>query len=706
MSRKRSKSESCRAPFAALCLFTLLIVFMCSTSIVSAYNDWQSDNLAKRKSYIPKPVDPVFINVDGNPVYREKNSIGIDLGETWDLQYFLEGEKRYHIFLVGDWISNDTDPETDYDILTIYPDGTDRWNTESAGLPEQVAFDARHQYFEPPETGTYTFQIINDIRDSDNTEAAIFMLIEHIELNADYSRYLEGREYDHATQRYEEIEFTSWAYEFNTPAPRIRIFVDVPDMVNEPERGDLDMYEVRLYVMANPNEEVGYLIDGIGVPSGGLFNNFRGEYGGFDTSCYGDRNIEAFASCEYPGADMEFTYETPNVDSNSSDIFYYLVLIAEHGMGTVEFYVQTDFAPPEIALVEPIEGGYAGEQTEIKVHIDDDSEIGRVWVEYTDHDGDVTGEYDLSSKDSIWTGDFPPFSGGDNVTYTVYAEDRFGNTGSVESWFLVKEETTIRCSAADLILSGDEKAEISGTTSLTSAPLTLLFTNGATNHDYEVTTDEEGGFDFVFTPDKIGEWVFQAFFDGTDIEYPAASNAVAFTMKSKPTHISNILMSSRVKLNEPVIVSGSVTPGMAGLPVEVMFVSSSSSHTETVVTTADGSYSVSFVPKDVGVWSVLSSVGDGLRYASSQSELVECVIVPLNALDKVVIVALNLVTPPTLYWTGGLTGLVASALIYLKRDRIIPLLPKSLVAKMGLGKKRGKSGNKKSVQRYRRVKKT
>jgi len=243
-------------------------------------NDWQTDIISEDTTIVSKPVDPVYINTV--PYYSE-SSIPIPIGDSWKINYTLEAGKRYHIFLVGDWICNETNPTTDYDILTYYPDGKQRWNTESAGLPEQVAFDDYHHYFVPPETGEYQFEIINDERDSVGADPAQFMVIENIDLNKEYTRYLEGRE-NTGSGTYEEVELTSWAYEFKTDSSQIRVLVDVPDYDNDPiDRGEIDMYEVRLYAMANPDANVGYLVDDIGVPSGDLFDNIAGEYGGYNS---------------------------------------------------------------------------------------------------------------------------------------------------------------------------------------------------------------------------------------------------------------------------------------------------------------------------------------------------------------------------------------------------------------------------------------
>ena len=704
MSLRTPKISSWKALCIAPCVFMLLIVFITPVVPTFARNDWQKDDISKGESEMKKTVDPVFINFEtdqsGYPIYRSAGepdaSIPLEIGDEWILKYYLEEGKRYHVFLVGDWICNETEPETDYDIMTTYPDGTTLWNTESAGLPEQVANDDEHQYFVPPLTGTYRFKIINDERDSKDWEPAIFMLIEHIDVNTEYSQALEGRDSDG-----DEVLLSGWAYEIDTLAPRIRVFVDVPD--------SLDMYEVRLYMMANPDADVGYEISELGVPYGDLFEGFSGEYGGFSTSCKGDRNIDAMDSCETSGRDMEFTYDTPNAaveeeeEEATNNIFYYLVLIAEHEEGTVEFYAQTDFDPPTITLDEPPETGTAGKKTKIKAFVEDDSDLGRVWVEYTENGG-IPGESDSKLEDGVWVCSLPPFDGGDLVGYTVYAEDKFGNTGSVESDFLVKIENTIACAVNDVSIVGYEEAKITGSSTLSSASLTLTFTNGPTVRDYQITTDEEGSFEFVFLPDKLGAWIFRAFYDGSGTEFPVESNLVTFTMKSKMTHISSIMSASKVKLDLPVIVSGSVSPGVAGLPVEVLFVSpSSSSLTETVLTDADGSYSCTFHPAEEGTWSVLSKVGDGFRYAYS-SQLVEFAAVPLNIFDKIALAALKLVTPPLLYGTGGLLGVATIVVVYLKRDLLTSLLPNSSANKNGNDKAKGKGKykGKKNGQRYRR----
>src|SRR4030042_4553754 len=113
-----------------------------------------------------------------------ENEIPLDQNRprSIDLTYFLDAGNTYHIFLVGDWVSNETDA-TDYDIWVYNKNGIMSRHTESAGLPEQVGNDAQNQYFMPPEPGDYTFRIINDPKDSGGAGPARCMVMQHIKVN-------------------------------------------------------------------------------------------------------------------------------------------------------------------------------------------------------------------------------------------------------------------------------------------------------------------------------------------------------------------------------------------------------------------------------------------------------------------------------------------------------------------------------------------
>jgi hypothetical protein len=621
-------------------MLALFLILNFAFASVSAMNEWLDTDPAERTSTVNKPVDPVFINT-GN------DSISIPSGAPFSS------------------------------------------HTESAGLPEQVSTDDNHHYFVPEQSGEYTFRIVNDERDSENDETAILMVLEHVEVNTEYSQFLEGRDSND-----NEVLYTGWAFEFNTSAPEIRIFVDVPSL--------LDMYEARLFAMAKPESDIGYSLYGIGAPFGDFFNEFSGEYGGYNTYSQGDRNIEAMDSGEYSGQDLEFIYDAPTSE-NGSDVFYYLVLIAEHGQGTIDFVVQTDFEPPVISL-DPPEIGIEGEDTEITVTIDDDTELDEVWIEYSTDEGETWRKKDLSEKGDGYSCELGSLLAGDFVEFTIYAEDAFGNIGSIESGFQVKRIISLECFVADKNIYGDESARITGSSNLDSAQIRLQFARGETIESFLVTTDENGGINFNFDPPLLGDWSFQALFEGSETEFRAFSNFVNFTVDSRETYISGFLSDSQVKKSEPITVSGSVIPKIPGLTVEVLFVSSVS-HVETVATSAEGTFNCTYEPAELGVWSVMAKVGDGFVYAISQSDIMEFEVLPLTIVDKAILLAQRMIEPPFLYGTVGLVGIGISSVVYVKRDAVITALPQSLAKRLSGNSGKGKRKNGKSNQRYRRKKK-
>ncbi len=377
--------------------------FMVLTVPISADYPWMDTDISLNRSEILKPVDPILFN-DVNSI------IQIGVGEEWDLYYTLEKGKMYHIFLVGEWVMNESDPITDYDIRVSGPGMSYSWHTESAGLIEQVSNDEGYPYFMPEASGKFEFKIINDERDSESNQSAFFMLIEHVDVNEWNSVRLVGRDDD--TQ--EEVLRSGWGFEFNTNSSKIKIIVDVP------EDGPLDMYEARLYAMADPENEFGYLMNGVGIPLGEYFNVFNGIWGGYNTSVGGDRNILAMDSAERSGEDLVFVYDAPTGEAGGN-VFYYLALIAEHEEDIVDFIIQTDFSAPELTLVDPPELVIEDDDAEILVSIEDEADIEEVWVKYTNDGETWSSREDLSSVVDGYEATLENYRAGDFVEYIIYA---------------------------------------------------------------------------------------------------------------------------------------------------------------------------------------------------------------------------------------------------------------------------------------------
>lgn len=683
ISRKGNRKTSL-TKILGVTLF-LTVIVMISTVTISADYPWMDTDISLNISTVKKPVDPILFN-------DEDSIIQIGVGDEWDLIYTLQKGTMYHIFLVGEWVMNESNPITDYDIHVSGPGNTDSWHTESAGLLEQVSNEKGYPYFMPEASGKYEFKIINDERDSESNQSAFFMLIEHVDVNEWYSVDLVGRDDD--TQ--EEVLKSGWGFEFNTASSKIKISVIVPD-------GDytLDMYEARLYAMANPDNGIGYSLNGVGIPLGEYFNEFKGIWGGYNTSCMGDRNIFAMDSAERSGMDLEIEYETPWGETGDN-VFYYLALIAEHYDDTVDFIIQTDFSPPEVILVDPPELVIEDDDTEIIVIIEDEADIENVWINYTT-DGENWFREDLRSGvdgyevtlENYWAGDF--------VEYVVYAEDEFDNVGCTGSGFQVKKTATISCSIADMTLIGNQDAKISGVTTLESSPLHVNLKNGDDVEDFDIVTGEDGAFSLTFRPPVLGDWSFQAYFDGDNISLPAVSNVLTFLASSQRTQVSGSLSDTIVKKAEPLTVSGSVDPIVQGMRVEVTLVSATASVSEKVSVAGDGTYSFTFSPPETGIWNALSRYGDGSTYESSQSGILEFEVIPLTIFDQITGIYLTMIRPPFIYGAVGFVGLCISSVAYVKRETIINRLPGKLGKSSKKGSKKKKNG--KNGDRFRRSKK-
>ena len=227
--------------------------------------------------------------------------------------------------------------------------------------------------------------------------------------------------------------------------------------------------------MANPAEDVGHIVDGIGVPSGNLFDNWQGVYGGYNSSAQGDRNILAMASCEYPGADMDFTYDTPNNENSTGDITYFLALIAEHGEGTVKFRVQTDFESPDITIINAPEVGVADQETMFNINAIDECGVDEVWVEYSSDNGTTSNNISFTKADEIWSGSIPAFEKGSLINYTIWSRDMYGNEGGVSSSFPVKTLLDFNVNIADRTISTGQEVEVEGSLNLCSNTVDAFF---------------------------------------------------------------------------------------------------------------------------------------------------------------------------------------------------------------------------------------
>jgi hypothetical protein len=233
-----------------------------------------------------------------------------------------------------------------------------------------------------------------------------------------------------------------------------------------------------------------------------------------------------------------------------------------------------------------------------------------------------------------------------------------------------------------MTLKGDQDAEISGDTNLESSPLHANFTNGDNVENLDLVTGEDGSFSLNFRPPILGDWSFQAYFDGDNISLPAESNVLTFLASSQRTQITASLSDTFVKKGHPLTLSGSVDPVVQGMQADITFVSATASVSEKVSVANDGTYSFTYSPPETGIFEVI----------------------PLTIFDKITGMYLTMIRPPFIYAAVGMVGLCISSVVYVKRETII----KSLPGKLGKSNKKSskkKKKNGKNGDRFRRSKK-
>ena len=580
-------------------------------------------------TYVNKPVLPQRIDKDSIPI-----------GYNWTYIYPLVADRTYHVYCYGDWIQlNETNPQTDYDIYVFDPDQElVSYHTEAAGLPEHLGTTVEEPYFVPTKTGDYSFQIKNDPRESNGSEAAILMVIEHIETNVWYSRYMEGCVNDLP------VENTSWAYEFTSSAQQLLINIKVPDT--------LDMYEARLYLMASPSRGVGTLLSGAPLADEScLFGNLTGGiYGGYNLDAPGFRFPERMASCEYAGLDMVINYNAPY----GEETLYHFVLIAENGTGDVEFMVKTDFNPPTVSLLNPPDHVSPDEKAVIQAEAEDnESRIAEVLLNYTGDNWETSTSTPMSLLPSgVYRGEIPVLPAGTVVQYRVQAFDLVRNSAVEEDSYTVKYLSTISCSVSSPTVRVGEAITASGTINHGGVSLSLLYETDGKTVVREVSANATGFFTDTYAPTSTGAWTAQARWDGNTTCQAGASSEVSFTVQLGVSSIDSLSISQEnVPLNKNITVSSVLDPSLVNRQVTVTFLGPENSFEEiSTLTSGDGSFTVSFKPTKPGSWTAQATFPGDSQYQS-------CASTPLEFTARKTITQL-LLSPPYLYVLIGGVGAV------------------------------------------------
>ncbi|NIR88087.1 hypothetical protein GWO13_11315 [Candidatus Bathyarchaeota archaeon] len=544
-------------------------------------------------TYVRKPVFPLKINASQIPT-----------GANWTYVYTLNENHTYHMYCYGEWIDYDPDSaKTDYDIFVYNPLGElESYHTEAAGLPEHLGTTVDQPLFTPKHTGNYSFLIKNDPRESQGAKEATFMLIEHVECNKWYQRYIEGKVND------KPIQNTSWAYEFNTTSKHVEVWIEVPDA--------LDMYEARLYIMANPSKGMGFFLNDMPLAwEPGLYGDLSGLYGGYNLDSRGFRHTETLASCEFPGQDMLINYTCPY----EGNFLYHLVLIAEHGNGSLNFMVKTDFEAPKLGIQDPIEEAYSGNETSITVYVDEKHGLEKVLLNYTGDDWATWVSIEMSaSQNQTYVGTIPKQPAGTTVKYRILAYDNAGNNAEVGGSYVVKNPTNITCTLSKSVIHYGENITLTGSISHGGATVTLNYTCGDAVTSKLLSTDSKGFFNDMYIPNKTGSWAVLVSWPGNESCFGASSGYGNFTVEKTLMSITCNTSKAEITVGENIAVIGLVYPIVENLTVTLEFtMPNGSAIKQYAYTSLNGTFTVSFQPNSTGSWYVQAKLdGDDLRCGS------------------------------------------------------------------------------------------
>jgi hypothetical protein len=545
-------------------------------------------------TYMSKPVFPAKINASQIPI-----------GRNWTYVYNLRQGSMYHVYFYGDWIGT----LTDYDIYVYDPNGNlETLHTEAAGLPEHLGTTVEEPFFQPEHSGNYSFLIMNDLRESKGAAAATLMLIEDVECNRWHEQFLEGK------VNFLHVYNTTWAYEFSTNSSRVEVWIDVPDT--------LDMYEARLYVMADPAKKMGSFLNGIPLAwESSLYGNLDTSklYGGYNMNDDGFKIQKATASCEYYGKDMLINYTST---LKGDTVLYHLVLIGEYGKGTLKFMVKTDFTPPAIKILNPLQTVVSGNETIITANITDQDSLKSVMLNYTDNDWQTFNSTQMNRVvNQTYAGTIPAQNAGTIINYVVVASDMAGNMATAQENYVVKDLTNLTMSLSKSMYYINERIVVTGQMSIGDVLLMLNYTCSNQKVSRRIVVYQNGSFADRYMPDKLGNWTVIASWPGDETHFNITSDQKRFTVQKVPTSLNCTLSNEALDLGGKITIRGNVLPTNTNKAIELEFTMPNSTLMRRYVySDLNGIFNFDFVPNLPGTWKVQAKLSGDNVYLPSTSE--------------------------------------------------------------------------------------
>ncbi len=460
-----------------------------------------------RVTYVAKPMFPVLINQSQIPV-----------GRNWTIICPLQAGHNYHIYFYGAYVNASSSAETDYDINVYDPQGNlESSHFESAGLSPHLGTTTDDPLFTPTQSGNYSFVIINDPFGSEAAQQATFMIIENLQCDKWYTSYVEGANNSNPSF------YTNWAYEFETNASYVELYVKVPNT--------LDVYQARLYLMNNDNSSS---LDGFPLAwEPGLYGNLSGSVGGYNFEPLGYRGV-AYASEECIGQPMFLNYTSTNNGEN----LYHLVLIGEYGSGTVQLMLKTDFAKETLTPITVPSRVYPGNLTQI-TYTSSNADLNTAQLSYTTDNWASASAIGMDVSNQTCNTTIPGQEAGSVVQYQIRAIDVLENNLEVSGSYMVKEPLTLTINATEDKIRLGENITVNGvlTPNDNNSTVSVQFSSVNSTQMINCTVAGKDTFAATFKPNSTGLWAVTATCLETQTSYRADSQQLMITVARPPFYV-------------------------------------------------------------------------------------------------------------------------------------------------------------------------
>jgi hypothetical protein len=312
----------------------------------------------------------------------------------------------------------------------------------------------------------------------------------------------------------------------------VEVWVKVPQT--------LDMYEARLYLMADPKVRNYTLLNDVPLAwEPGLYGernstDDKQQFGGYNLESQQYRGV-AYASCENYGQEMFLSWNS----SHPGKSLYHLVFIGEVGSGTIDFLVKTEFGT---AGLEPstVPTRVYPQDEAIVAYTSNSTDLLNATMEYSVDDWANATSLSMEIIDNrTCQAAIPGQNTSTSVHFKVEADDVLKNVLMANGSYLVKYSTEINLTLVHEAIHVGENVTVKGylTPEVADKSVTIMFSSGNNTREIVAVTLIDGTFIASFQTENVGTWDAQAVFNGDESYFPTVSPSLTARVE-EPTFLS------------------------------------------------------------------------------------------------------------------------------------------------------------------------